>query len=69
MLEIYHKRNPPLIAKAKSEANSNKRKTCISPRSRRKLVREFYISKKCSRKERYIFAKYSRKLNISQIIF
>ena len=64
MLEIYHKRNP-LIAKAKSEANSNKRKTCISPRSRRKLVHEFYISKNCSRKEGYISAKYSRKLNVS----
>ena len=43
----YHKTNT-LITKMESEANSNKRRTCISPRDRRKLVHEFYIIKKCS---------------------
>ena len=48
MLKIlYHKRNP-LITKTESKTNSNKRKTCISSTSRRKLVHDPYISTKCS---------------------
>ena len=38
----------PPITKTEREANSNKRKTFISARCRKKLVHGFYISKKCS---------------------
>ena len=38
MLEIlYHKRNP-LFTKTESQTNSNKMKTCIFSKSRRKLL-------------------------------
>ena len=68
MLEIYHKCKP-LITKTENDRNSSKRKTCISLGSRRKLVHELYISTKCLRTKGYILTKYSRKLDISQIIF
>ena len=41
--------------KMESEGNSNKSKTCISPRSRTKLIHEIYISKKVyERKDTYL---------------
>ena len=40
---LYHKRNQ----KKESERDSNKRKTCISSRKRRKLFPDLHISTQC----------------------
>ena len=62
-----HKCNP-VITKMGSGTNSNKRKVFISSRGRGKLVHYPFISTKFSWKEGYNLYKYSRNLNISQMI-
>ena len=59
---------PRYHEKADIETNSNKRKTCISFRTRRRLVHDPYMSITCSWKEWEIFKKYSINLKIFQII-
>ena len=68
MLEIYEKRDP-LSRRQKVKQIQIKEKQFTSSRSRRKLIHDPYISTKCSWKERDIFKKYSKNLNISQVIF
>ena len=45
-LEILYCKRNPLITKTESEKKSSKRKTCITFRSRRKLVHDPYVSTK-----------------------
>ena len=69
MLEILYEKRDPLSRRQKVKQIQIKEKQLTSSRSRRKLIHDPYISTKCSWKERDIFKKYSKNLNISQVIF